>query len=177
MRSRHSFVPLAGPALALALGAGGCTHRAPPVERQAVPRVEEGVVTGIQQDSLTIRTADNRPVAMPFDLGGNPEVVFEDTQVGTGVILEGTPVRVFYEGSGQLPAPVERIEILTGAEGDDVRERAARTAPAPAPDQAGILAPRTPPAEEPSAPGRNPQRGVEAPTRPVPGQAAGTRKP
>lgn len=147
MRIRR-LVSLAG--LALALAPAGCTHRAPLVERAAVPRVQEGVVTGIEQDAITVRTADRQPVAMPFDLGADPEVVFDDTRVGTGAILEGVPVRVFYEGNGQLPATVDRVEILAGDEGDRVRERAARAGPAPVEEQDEILAPRTTPAEPPS---------------------------
>lgn len=165
MHARRLLLPPAGPALVFAfvlagvpagLLAGGCAHREPAAAPASVPRVEEGVVTRLEEDSLVVRTADDEPVAMPFDLGAGPEVVFDDTQVGTGAIIEGASVRVFYRGEGELPATVERLEILAGEEGAGVRARAARPGPREVEDEEGILAPRTTPADPASEPGTLP---------------------
>lgn len=147
------LVPLVLPAIAGL--AGGCAHREPAAVARA-PAVEEGVVTEIEGDSLVLRTADDQPVALPLDLGAGPEVVFDDTVVGTGALVEGSSVRVFYRDEGELPATVERIEILTGDEGAGVRRRAARPGPPPAGEEDEILEPRPSPADESSEPGLGP---------------------
>jgi hypothetical protein len=131
-------------ALCVLLAGAACAHERP-IATASAPRVEEGVVTELKGESLVVRTADEEPVAMPFDLAADPEVIFDDTRVGTGALIEGTSVRVFFRGDGEVPATVERIEILSGEEGAGVRARAARPG-RPAEDE--ILEPRTSPAPD-----------------------------
>jgi hypothetical protein len=134
-----------GLALFVVLAGAACAHDRP-LATATAPRVEEGVVTELEGDFLVVRTADEAPVAMPFDLAADPEVLFDDTRVGTGALIEGASVRVFYRGEGDVPATVERIEILSGEEGAAVRARAAR--PGPAAEEDEILEPRTSPAPD-----------------------------
>lgn len=141
------------PLLAALVAVAGCAHRGPMATRNDEERVEAGVVTRLENQSLVVRTAEEEPVAMPFDLSEDPTVLFDHTNVGIGALIEGTSVRVFYREEGDLPASVERLEIVTGEEGASIRKRAARPGPRPTSEEEEILAPRRTPAEEPSGPG------------------------
>jgi len=137
-------------ALLVAAGCAGTSEAKRDVEG-AIPGVEstrEGMVVEVRQDSIAVQDAEN-PDAPPvrFQRTEETDLVRNDQPFSWPELSEGMPVRVHYdEATGAEQAT--RIEILTGAEADEVRSKARGSTGWSRPDRSnGVGAP--PPADMP----------------------------
>lgn len=112
-------------ALAVGCAGGEKSRREEPVattQRQAAPETTVGIVTSVDSRRLMVERADNP--------GGDPSlyewttrsiVVREGREIGWKELHEGDAVRVSWDRGVFGPDRAVRVEVLTGAEADEVR--------------------------------------------------------
>jgi hypothetical protein len=127
MDRRAKAVVLA--ALAAVLGAVGCagTREAGRDVQAIIPGLEQtrvGVVTNVQGQNIAVASVEDpaAPAAW-FNVGADTTVERNGQRVELGMLEEGTPVRVRFEPATG-PERAMRVEVLTGAEAEQVREKA-----------------------------------------------------
>lgn len=116
-------------ALGVVLGAVGCagTKEARRDVQAIIPGLEQtrvGVVTNIQGQNIAVASVDDpaAPAAW-FHIRPETEVAREGQRVDLDMLEEGTPVRVQFEPATG-PERAMRVEVLTGAEAEQVRQKA-----------------------------------------------------
>lgn len=83
-----------------------------------------GVVTNIQGQNIAVASVEDpaAPAAW-FNIGAETTVERNGQRVELGMLEEGTPVRVQFEPATG-PERTTRVEVLTGPEAEQVREKA-----------------------------------------------------
>lgn len=159
---RILLVAMGVAALAL-VGCAGSKEEKRGVEKTASMNetTTEGTVVAVEEDTITVRDAKN-PQGQTLKLRrtSDTDLVRDDRPFSWTEISQGMPVRVSYEADSG-PGRATRVEVLTGSEAEQVRNKAGGSWQKPE----GITRPRgqggPPPVDRPSGDGGTEGNGME----------------